>query len=508
MPVRGLQVGDRLSVAFTYKTKPRAFGQTEEVQDMAVPVYLGRLVKRFVVSKDLPVRWSTSPDVKATTSNETPDEIERVFTTDRMEPPKSRDFIPLRFKHKIIQVSAFKDWSDVAGDIAPMFEAARKTTDNSEVAAVAAKIAAANKDPRQRMLAALRVAQDDVRYVALLLGDGDYKPMTADEVWAQRFGDCKGKSVFLLALLDRLQIAAEPVLASVKFDDQMDQRLPTLAMLDHAYVQAHIGPDTYYLDGTRFGQRTLEDVETGSTLHILPLIPNAKLETIADVMPSAPLYENTLVWDARNGILGKVPFEATLTLRGPRAAEMRAIAAATDRDKLIESYKNKVSGVANDDLEYVSTDADAPDGSYVVKFKGAVELDWTAVEGMKGNRLELVQSALTWDGKLDRDGDGEGKDLPVLMQFPYWDRTIEKVLLPNGGKDFVLDVPPVDQTIAVTHLSRTVTLADGVVTAVSDFKRLKRELDAVSARSAKADLDKIGGSFAYVVSKKKLKLAK
>jgi hypothetical protein len=508
MPVRGLQVGDKLSVAFTYKTKPRVVGQTEEIQDLAVPVYFDRLVKRFVVSKDLSVRWSMSPGLKASTSSETPNEIEQVFTAERAEPVKSRDYVPTRFKHKIIQVSAFKDWSDVAGDLAPMFDAARKTADNSEVAALAAKIAAANKDPRQRMLAALRVTQDQVRYVALLLGDGDYKPMTADAVWAQRFGDCKGKSALLLALLDDLGISAEPVLASVKFDDLMDQRLPTLAMFDHMYVRAHIGPDTYYLDGTRFGQRTLEELQSGTTVHVLPLIANAKLETIPDVMPSTPLLENTLLWDARNGILGKVPFEATLTLRGEKAAEMRATAAVTDQDKLIESYKNKLNGVSNDNLEYVSADASAPDGSYVVKFKGAVELDWTAVEGLKGNRLELVQAPLNWDGKLDRDGDGEGKDLPVLMQFPYWDRVIEKVLLPNGGKDFVLDVPPIDQTIAVTHMSRTVTMADGVVTAISDFKRLKSELDAASARSAKGDLEKISTSYGYVVSKKKLNLPK
>src|SRR5438876_9300528 len=243
-------------------------------------------------------------------------------------------------------------------------------------------------------------------------------------------------------------------------------------------------------------------------MHVLPLTANASIADIPDVVPSAPLTETTLVWDARNGVLGKVPFEVTLTLRGSAAADMRVKAAtSTDADKLVEIYKDKVSGVSNDDLEYVSTEAEAPDGIYVVKFKGKADLDWSPVDGLKGNRLQLIQSALNWDGKLDRDDDADGKDFPVLMEFPYWERTVEKVMLPSGGKDFTLDVPTIDRTIAATHMTRTVTMTDGIVTAVSDFKRLNRELDAASARSAKPELEKISSSYAYVVSKKKLKSA-
>lgn len=505
MPVRGLQIGDKLRVSFTYTTRPRSLGEPEEVQDMQVPIAMGRVIRRFLVSKDLPVQWSVNPDLKATVATDSAGDIEKVFTRDAVEPRKARDYVPARFKRSLVQVSSYKDWGAVAGQLQPLFDAARKTADGSDVAKVADKIRADHADPHQRLLAALRTAQEDVRYVALLLGDGDFKPMSADEVWAQRYGDCKGKSAFLLALLDRLGIAAEPVMASVNYDDQIAQTLPTLAMLDHVYVRAHIGNETYYLDGTDYGQRTLEEVRSGSTRHILPLIANPSMETIPDVMPSAPLNETAITWDARNDVLGKVPFEAVLTLRGPTAAEMRATAAnSSDRDALIEKYKDKVMRINNDDLEFVSADADAADGSYVVRFKGKLDLDWSPVEGKKGNRFEFGQAPLSWDGKLDRD-DGDGKDLPVLMEFPYWERLVEKITLPNSGKDFVLDAPAVDKTIAATRMSRSITMNGGEVTAISDFKRMARELDAASARSAKPELKEIGSSYAYVVSKKKLK---
>ncbi len=506
MPVRGLQVGDTLRVAFTYKTKAGTLGKTEEVQELDSPVPFGRLVRRLVLSKDLSARWLIDPSIKSPTPADTAAGVERIFVQDNFVPPKDRSFVPERLQHKLIQVSAFANWDEVAAVLVPLFDESRQTNEKSEIPALAEKIAASHKDPRDRMLAALRLSQDQVRYVALLLGDGDYKPMKADDVWNQRFGDCKGKTVFLLALLDRLGIQAEPMLASVKYDDGLDQRLPTLSLLDHVFVRAHVGSETYYLDGTNYGQRTIEELKQAPTEHGLPLIAKTGLVTTPDVMPSAPLIETQLVWDTRNGLIDKVPFEATLILRGPVAADLRLEAAnSTDREKFLEKIKDKVNGVANDALKFVSSDAEAPDGSYVFHFNGTANLDWSPVQGLKGNRLQLSQTTVSWDPKFDRDDD-DAKNIPVSLSFPYWERTVEKVLLPEGGKAFLLDAPAIDETIAGTHIQRSVAMAQGVVTSTSDFRRLKRELDATSARSAKSGLDKINSDYAYVVSKKKLKL--
>jgi len=506
LPVRGLEIGDELIVSFTYKTKPGFLGKIEEVQDMTMPIAVGRLSRRLVVSDDLGARWDVNSALKSSEAKHTSLGAERDYITEAYEPAKSRNFVPARFKHTLIQVSPFKSWSEVADTLAPLFDSARKTSPNSDVAALADKIAAEHKDPHDRILAALRTAQDQVRYVALVLGDGNYKPMSADDVWEKRFGDCKGKTTFLLALLDRLGIQAEPVLASIQYDDGLDEQLPSLALLDHVYVRAHIGTETYFLDGTNFGQRTLEELRTPTTLHLLPLTANASLVTAPDVQATAPTMETDLVWDARNGILKDVPFEATLILRGATASQMRIHAATvTDHDKLISEFKDKVNGVSNDALEYVSSEPDRADGSYVVHFKGKTDLDWRPVDGMKGNRFQFNQSTVTWNAAFDRDDDA-GKTIPVAMTFPYWERTVEKVLLPNGGRDFTIDAPPVDQTIAATHISRSVTLADGIATSTSDFKRIGRELDPASARAAKDPLKKISEDYAYIVSKKKLKL--
>jgi transglutaminase-like putative cysteine protease len=57
------------------------------------------------------------------------------------------------------------------------------------------------------------VAQD-FRYVSLSLGIGGFRPRTPAEVYATKYGDCKDKATFFVALARRMGVAAYPVLLS------------------------------------------------------------------------------------------------------------------------------------------------------------------------------------------------------------------------------------------------------------------------------------------------------
>src|SRR3546814_21031677 len=71
------------------------------------------------------------------------------------------------------------------------------------------------------------------------LGNGNLTPATAEETWQRRYGDAKGKTALLLALLARLGIEAEAVLANNSGgDDGLDERLPHPGMLAHVPVRA------------------------------------------------------------------------------------------------------------------------------------------------------------------------------------------------------------------------------------------------------------------------------
>ena len=59
IPAKGLQVGDVLDVAFSYRTKAAAIGRKpEEIQQVASALPLAYVERRFLVPDDVAVRWN------------------------------------------------------------------------------------------------------------------------------------------------------------------------------------------------------------------------------------------------------------------------------------------------------------------------------------------------------------------------------------------------------------------------------------------------------------------
>lgn len=86
--------------------------------------------------------------------------------------------------------------------------AAGSDTAGPGIDALAAEIGAAHADRAGRLRAAYeRVAA--LRYVAVELGVGAFRPRTPEQVWTQRYGDCKDKANLLVAVLAKLGIPAE-----------------------------------------------------------------------------------------------------------------------------------------------------------------------------------------------------------------------------------------------------------------------------------------------------------
>jgi transglutaminase-like putative cysteine protease len=76
------------------------------------------------------------------------------------------------------------------------------------VAALADAIAQAHPDRAGRLRAACERVSS-LRYVAIGLGVGAFRPRTPEQVWTRRYGDCKDKANLLVAVLDKLGIPAE-----------------------------------------------------------------------------------------------------------------------------------------------------------------------------------------------------------------------------------------------------------------------------------------------------------
>lgn len=89
---------------------------------------------------------------------------------------------------------------------------------------------------RERLEALLGFVRRQVRYVAVEVGIGGYRPSPPPEVLARRWGDCKDKSLLLIDLLEEAGIEAHPALIRLSRDERIDRLFPSPYHFNHLIV--------------------------------------------------------------------------------------------------------------------------------------------------------------------------------------------------------------------------------------------------------------------------------
>ncbi|MES9875269.1 MAG: DUF3857 domain-containing protein [Candidatus Sedimenticola sp. 6PFRAG7] len=150
-----------------------------------------------------------------------------------------------------IYLSDIDNWREVTEWARPLYAALPATPAQLEITA---PIVEATQSDEQRLLAALKFVQNEVRYLGIELGARSYQPNTPDAVLNQRFGDCKDKSRLLVSLLSEMGIKSSVALVNTNNGALLDQALPTPTAFDHAIVLAVVNGKNYWLDPTRSNQ--------------------------------------------------------------------------------------------------------------------------------------------------------------------------------------------------------------------------------------------------------------
>jgi Domain of Unknown Function with PDB structure (DUF3857)/Transglutaminase-like superfamily len=105
----------------------------------------------------------------------------------------------VRFKAANPDSRSFSGWSDIGAWYESLSKGCRAP--DSAVAAKAQALVAGASDTFSRLRALAEFAQKNVRYVAIEIGIGGFKPHTAGSVLVNLYGDCKDKATLLAAML-------------------------------------------------------------------------------------------------------------------------------------------------------------------------------------------------------------------------------------------------------------------------------------------------------------------
>lgn len=237
-----------------------------------------------------------------------------------------------------VRWSESKDWQSVARWAQPLYQAPDQLSPalQSEID----RIAQASRDPQERLLAVLLFVQREIRYLGVEIGAGSHAPTHPSLVLERRFGDCKDKSLMMIAMLNALGIQARPALVNTALGQGVREFHPTPLAFNHVLVRAQVGDRAYWVDPTRLPQK-------GVIANLFQ--PNYDYALVVDAttrdltrMPQAIVSKRTVraVMDARNGIDKPVRYSLTSTFQGGSAEAQRNALAAANHEELQKTYLN------------------------------------------------------------------------------------------------------------------------------------------------------------------------
>ncbi len=160
-----------------------------------------------------------------------------------------------------IMASTFRDWAQVGH--AYQVKASEAAQVTLQIQALADEVTAGISDRKAQADALYRWVAQNIRYVAVYLGNGGLEPNSAQSILDNHYGDCKDHVVILEALLAAKGIASSPVLIGAGGGPTLP-KIPVLGRFNHAIT--YVPEFDLYLDSTsawaRFGQ--LPDGDLGA----------------------------------------------------------------------------------------------------------------------------------------------------------------------------------------------------------------------------------------------------
>jgi hypothetical protein len=330
-----------------------------------------------------------------------------------------------------VEWGEFERWADVARWALPLYRppAGPLPGVDREVA----RIAAQTQDPEQRLLAALRFVQREVRYLGIEMGANSHAPHTPELVLQRRFGDCKDKTLLSLALLRGLGIPAQAALVHTHLRQAAADRLPTPWAFNHVLVHAELGGRGYWLDPTRApqagaGLAEWVQADFGRAL----LVDGATEQLVPMAGPQARTLKRHLhaLLDASAGFDKPATLTVTTQASGEAAEDLRDALANTARESLQKQY-----------LDF-----------YAASYPGlAVDQPFTFSDNVEANTLELVEhyrlpaywtrddKRARWNGPLEvpdllewlRSPKGLNRQGPLALRHPVDFTLVSEFRLPG-----------------------------------------------------------------------------
>ncbi|MBW8308879.1 MAG: DUF3857 domain-containing transglutaminase family protein [Candidatus Paracaedibacteraceae bacterium] len=196
-----------------------------------------------------------------------------------------------------------------------------------------------------QIVACLDYVQRRIRYVSFSEPVHFRRPYPVEQTIENGFGDCKDKSLLLVAMLEVLGIEAFPALVNSTYPDYPSHTLPTGSAFNHVVVFIFYQGKEYWIDPTYEGEEgslaVRGTITKGDALILSPLTQNL-VRINADQLSCTYITES---FDFTQAISDQLTITVKTIFRGIDTGRIRSFVAEVGEKKykqnLIDYYKQK-----------------------------------------------------------------------------------------------------------------------------------------------------------------------
>jgi transglutaminase-like putative cysteine protease len=337
-----VQVGDIVDYAYTIGgTNPALAGKFSDSVQLQFSQPVDRNVTRLIwpSSRRLFIKNHLT-DIQPVTSRKS-NVVEYLWDV-RHEPGLHREpQTPVWYDpYAWVQLSEFQKWADIDRWALRLF-----TTTNPPSPELTQKIKEWKQlpAPEDRVLAALRFVQEEVRYLGTEDEPAGSEPAQPSVVFARRFGDGKDKSFLLVTILRALKIEAFPVLVNDQRRQELAELQPSPTVFNRVVVQVNLSGQSYWLDTTATYERGALALRSWPNYAWgLTVSPGAIGLT---PIPPCPVQPKTTVREYLNvgGLNDRSTVKIVTVAEGPDATRLREHFATTPREDIERDNLNAFS---------------------------------------------------------------------------------------------------------------------------------------------------------------------
>jgi hypothetical protein len=444
---------------------------------------------RLLANKDTDVNFRTVNSDQVVTQKSLTNLTEYAITDTDVQAVKLEDYAPSWHPtYAWVEYSEYDTWDDVRNWAETLYSGIQEVP--KDMIAIVESLK--TDDKSQTAAKATQWIQENIRYFGVEFGENSHMPSSPAETFARRYGDCKDKSVLLIAALGHLGIEAYPAFVSTTLKRSLKDMLPSPGTFNHVIVHFKIDDIDYWVDPTMTSQRgklidmsfpdyELSLVADGSDLGLTAMTPVDQKQQMANVVIAEQLTIGSKQSSAQLDIITRYS--------GWKAEQMRyyidSVGSKTATQQYIDYYSKYYKEVSESGPLTIEDDGDENNLAMLESYHIASLLEPSNTHNVLTVTASSIIDSLWLPTVRNRQTPFETIPLieithttEILIQDSnalIWSEAIGEEQIKNPWFDYIRQVSKQDTGIIVNHNFKSLQH----IVPADDFAEYVRDLEAL-----------------------------